>query len=43
MGVFDGDTSCEVIEDTMDESVLVFELVKKVLSSSEGELACCLV
>ena len=37
MGVFDDDTSCEVIEDAMDESVPVSELVKKALSSSQEE------
>jgi len=37
MGVFDDDTSCEVIEDAMDESVPVSDLVKKALSSSEEE------
>jgi len=37
MGVFDDDTSCEVIEDAMDESVPISDLVKKALSSSEEE------
>ena len=37
MGVFDDDTSCEVIEDAMDENILVSDLVKKALSSSEEE------
>ena len=37
MGVFDDDTSCEVIEDAMDENVPVSDLVKKALSSSEEE------
>jgi hypothetical protein len=37
MGVFDDDTSCEVIEDAMDDGTSVSELVKKALASSEND------
>ena len=37
MGVFDDDTSCEVIEEAMDEGSPISELVEKAISSSECE------
>ncbi|SIS74393.1 DUF4259 domain-containing protein [Neptunomonas antarctica] len=35
IGVFDDDTSCEVIEDAMDEGLSISELVDQAISSSE--------
>ena len=37
MGVFDDDTSCEVIEDAMVEGTPIAELINKALASSESD------
>ncbi|WP_420590067.1 DUF4259 domain-containing protein [Bacterioplanoides sp.] len=37
MGVFDDDTSCEIIEDAMEDGTSAVQLVEQALSSSENE------
>lgn len=37
MGVFDDDTSCEIIEDAMEDGSTVAQLIEQALSSSENE------